>query len=107
VANNGIVLSTESASLTNYPYLQAPIVGFELILVGYGGGSQSVATFTQASGVFQFQSSTPLLWTTTFPGNFSWVQCKAGGSSESSNLVYGVPEQETSNVIAQSFGKTT
>jgi hypothetical protein len=106
VANNGNVLSTVSASLTNYPYLEAPMVGFELILVGYGGGSQSVATFTQASGVFQFQSSTPLLWTTTFPGNFSWVQYKANGSSESSNLVYGVPQQQGSNLIAQSFGTT-
>jgi hypothetical protein len=106
VANNGNVLSTVSASLTNYPYLVAPMVGFELILVGYGGGSQSIVTFTQASGVFQFQSSTPLLWTTTFPGNFSWVQYKANGSSESSNLVYGVPQQQGSNLIAQSFGTT-
>ena len=34
VANNGSVLSTESTSLTGYPCLEAPIVGFELIPVG-------------------------------------------------------------------------
>jgi hypothetical protein len=107
VASNGNILSTTSTSLTNYPYLEAPVMGFELILVGYGGGSQSVATFTQASGTFQFQSNTPLLWTTASPGTFSWVQYKSGASSETSNLGYGVPEQETSSVIAQSFGIAT
>jgi hypothetical protein len=107
VASNGDVLSTESASLSNYPNLEAPVMGFELILVGYGGGSQSVATFTQASGTFQFQSNTPLLWTTASPGTFAWVQYKSGASSETSNLVYGVPDQETSQIIAQSFGMTT
>jgi len=106
VAGNGNVLSTVSTSLTNYPYLEAPIMGVELILVGFGGGSQSVATFTQASGTFQFQSNTPLLWTATSPGAFPWVQYKSGGSSESSNAVYGVPQQETSSVIVQSLGIT-
>lgn len=103
VANNGNVLWTESSSVTSYPFAEAPIVGFELILVGYGGGSQSVATFTQANGAFIFQSSTPLVWTTTFPGNFTWVQYKDHGSSESSDIVYWVPQQETSDVIAQAF----
>ena len=105
VAGNGNVLWTESSSVTSYPFLEAPIVGFEAILVGYGGGSQSIATFSQANGVFLFQSSTPLLWTATFPGNFSWVQYKANGSSESSNVVYWTPQQEASSTIAQSFAK--
>ena len=105
VANNGAVLWAESSGLSGYPFVEAPMVGFETILVGYGGGSQSVATFTQANGVFVFSSSTPLTWTTNFPGNFSWVQYKANGSSESSNLVYWIPQQEASNVIAQSFSK--
>jgi hypothetical protein len=105
VANNGVVLWTETSSVTSYPFVDAPIVGFETILVGYGGGSQSLATFTQANGQFSFQSSTPLLWTATFPGSLSWVQYKNSGSSETSNLVYLTPEQETSNVIVQSFSK--
>lgn len=103
VANTGNALWTESSSVTNYPFVEAPIVGFEMILVGYGGGSQSVATFTQASGAFIFSSSAPLMWTTTFPGNFPWVQYKADGSSESSNMVYWAPQQETPDMIAQSF----
>lgn len=101
----GSVIWTETASLTGYSYLEEPIVGFELILVGYGGGSQSVATFTQANGLFQFQSTSPLFWTTTFPGDFSWVQFK-GQASETSNVLYGVPQQDTSNTISQSFGTT-
>jgi hypothetical protein len=103
VAYNGDVLWTESAIVTSYPFVEAPIVGFELILVGYGGGSQSIANFTQANGAFVFGSSTPLLSTATFPGDFSWVQYKANGSSESSNLVYLIPQQESSHMIAQSF----
>ncbi|MGH9918233.1 MAG: hypothetical protein ACRD6W_05095, partial [Nitrososphaerales archaeon] len=103
VANNGNVLWTESASVTGYSFAEAPIVGLEIILVGYGGGSQSIANFTQAGGAFIFSSSTPLISTATFPGNFSWVQYKANGSSESSNLVYLIPQQESSHVIAQSF----
>jgi hypothetical protein len=105
VASDGNLLWTVSSRVTSYPFVQAPIVGFEVILVGYGGGSQSIATFTQANGVFLFKSATPLFWTATFPGNFSWVQYKNIGSSEKSNLVYWIPQQEMSNVIAQSFAK--
>lgn len=102
---NGKVLWAESSSLASYSFLEAPMVGFETILVGFGGGSQSIASFTQATGQFLYQSSTPLSWTATFPGSLSWVQYKNIGSSETSNLVYLTPLQVTSNEIAQSFTK--
>jgi hypothetical protein len=81
---------------------QTPMVGFETQLIGYG--NKETATFSLTDwGQFLYSSPTPLTFTASSPGTFSWVQYKNTGTAEGSNLAYSTLYQPNVNTITQNW----
>lgn len=78
----------------------APIIGFQMVLVGYGDGSQT--TFAGGgSGLFRISASTPLMAAINAPAN---AEAASYFTEETANSVYAeVSETKSANVI-QGFG---
>jgi hypothetical protein len=110
---NGVTLfsATLSIGACNQGYVcyaQAPTVGVDAILVGYGNGY--VTTFTEANGTISYASSTPLGHNPSSDIGLSWVQQDYDGGpntvNENSNLVYGVPSEETTTTFTTTVGES-
>jgi hypothetical protein len=75
---------------------QAPIMGFEMVLVG-PGNSESV-TFSSGAGIFQYLASSLLNVSVDLP-----VCAEPSMTQETANTLYGPMSADASNVLTQSF----
>ena len=78
----------------------APIVIFQLVVVGYAEGTHT--TFTSGRGTILVECSTPLVAGNTWAGS----NCAAagGGTAESSNCVYSTMPDLANTGVVQCFG---
>ena len=98
---SGAVLASLTKSITSHGASDlAPIVGFELNLVG-PANSES-ALLSSGAGTFTYQASTPLIPQAAEPA------CAESGyiTAETANTVYGTSSAEPANTFSQTFSVT-
>jgi hypothetical protein len=77
----------------------APVVIFQLVVVGYAEGTHT--TFTAGSGTILIECSTPIVAGNTWAGS----NCAGGGgTAESSNCVYSALPDVANTGVVQCFG---
>ena len=75
---------------------QAPIMGFELVLVGPGSGES--ATLSSGGGIFQYLTSSLLNVSVDIP-----ACAQESATVETANTLYGPMTADASNVLTQTF----
>jgi Repeat of unknown function (DUF5648) len=78
----------------------APIIGFQMVLVGYGGGAQTTLT-PGGGGVFRYEATTPLFAEVTAPAN---SESPTSFTVETANSTYGEISATKSRELSQTFG---
>ena len=83
----------------------APIVGFQVVLVGPGAGAQ-VNFAAGGAGLISYNAAVPLTAATQAPSNVEFVFTGMVETAETSNCTYGEIASTKSKTLAQTFGVT-
>jgi hypothetical protein len=100
--NHGRALPTVTIQISGVPPQGlAPIIAFELDIVGPGNGEAAV--FSSGGGTISYSASSPLGFLSTNPNNCGITLLSGGGTLEQGNTSYEVLTVYRTNPIVQQF----